>query len=721
MADPLSVTASVIAIIGSVEATRKGLRKLLALRYVPEVVVALNNDVQDLHLTLREFEFLAAGHDGNVQTKDYLRLNALPHAQRARKSLEKLESLLEYRLKKADGSISKSAWLSIENKVRALQKELRHSRLAITTALSVLNTTTVSRLETRLQELHLATEERHSNATETLISKTQTLERAMIDMVDAQKQSQAHLVSLEDLILTRVSSTESQTSTITSISTDISLPFLVGALFVGYSSVPTLTPPCSTPKCRGSPEGFISMSYYFPRWLVSSVLATAIRFTSHKGPEMTISTLRQRDSTDLIFTAAESGDAVTVRRLITEGNASVIDVASGTGHTPLHLAVIRSHVEVITALLQFGAEPLLENATQETPYDMAWSTVLCFEDTPNSSTFRVEEVKKLFPSTAALEERRTFSRIHQIVLKLIHIDLETELKSKRLDIDIPDSDGRTALHWASGRGDENAVSLLLQYGANPNFADRIGQGPLRSSLKASDPTCMELLIKYGANIMQTDHWEQTCLQAAMYYSDPTGFGMPLIQAGIDINAQDCTKSSALLEAVRMMHHDAVTMLLDNGADVNIRDCNGLTPLLEAVARNDHVAVKLILRTHIVDATARDGRQRNVLHYAAEHADIAMLRLLAVARLEDLDVKSAREDGLSAIDIAEKRFGREVEEASVDEKLAIDEDWIKTFTVLLESVMERARLVIPPFKDEEDQSTEFLTDSPADSLYLDALQ
>jgi ankyrin repeat protein len=771
MSDPLSVAAGVIAIIGAVEVVRKELGRLTALRHVPDVVHALSDEVRDLHCVLRELETLAVAQSGNTPTDEYLRSVVLPGGRRIKETTQKLERLIEYQVKKADGRISKASWLRLEDKVLGLQKELRHSRIAITTALGVLNTASISRLETRLDALQLATERGHTRALQTSNNQTQSFERLLLAMADAHKQSMEHMVSLEDLVLTRTSSDAQQPRDplsvsdnslskpgpqevlvnrsdwlsqlghfsslrmrflqrrrcnpycscachrTTRLSTPRSLQFLFGTLLVGYSSVPKLTAPCTSPKCSGKAEGFVSMSYYFPRWIVSRVVAAAIQFAEDRGPEFSISSLRVRDSTDLIFTAAAAGDAITVRRLLEDGQASVVDVASGTGHTPLHLAVMRSHVDVIFALLQFGAEALVENATQETPYDMAWSTVLCFEGTPFSRNFRVEEIKGLFPSVAALEERRTFSRIHQIVLKLICLDLETELKSGRSAVDTPDSDGRTALHWAAGRGDEIATSLLLQHGANPDHADRIGQGPLRSSLKASDPNCMKLLLAYGANIMQTDHWGQTCLQAAMYYSDPVGFGKPLLEAGIDMNAQDCQKSYALLEAVRMKQHDALTMLLDSGADPNIADSRGATPLLVAVSKNDHTAIRLLLRKGFVDATARDDQERNLLHYAAEHADITSLESLTTARLEDLDVRSVQKDGLTAIEIAETRWSKVAENTSSNEKCEV---WVTAFTSFLDSVVARTDVFIPPFKDEEDQLTEYFTDSPADSIYLDAL-
>jgi ankyrin repeat protein len=499
------------------------------------------------------------------------------------------------------------------------------------------------------------------------------------------------------------------------------LQFLTGTLFIGYNNIPKLTPSCTNPSCQKSPEGFVSVSYYFPQWIVSQVLAVGLHFSHYRSPELLIRMLYVRDPLDELFGATAANDAVTVKMLLEERKASVLDVQHETGHSALHVATMGSKVDVIKVLLQHGAEPFLENYTQETAYDMAWSTVLCFEDTPNAEKFCVSEVKRLYPSAAALEERRTFSRIHQIVCKLCPLDLESELKKSKHTIDEKDTDGRTALHWAAGRGDDQAVNLLLQYGASTNAPDRIGQGPLRSSLKASGPECLKLLIQSGADVMQVDHWEQTCLLAAMYYDDPVGFGLPLIEAGIELNAKDFLGNTAILEAVRLGHSDAVEMLVDHGADVNLQNQHGASPLLEAIARNRNSMILKLLQSPVIDVAIVDVKQRSILHVAAASANISTLQVLSSFKLEGIDIHARQYDGLTALDVAEKRQKEQNDQDDADN--LINEKWVAAFRTLLEHAVQIAQGVPPPckpFKDEEDHFTDYShTESPTSSIYHDA--
>lgn len=88
-------------------------------------------------------------------------------------------------------------------------------------------------------------------------------------------------------------------------------------------------------------------------------------------------------------------------------------------------------------------------------------------------------MRKPFPSYHSLKERRQFTRLHRIILQLLYIDLDQDLCRDNSEIDAVDTEERTALCWAAARGDAEAVRVLLKHGADPNIADRIGQGALR--------------------------------------------------------------------------------------------------------------------------------------------------------------------------------------------------------------------------------------------------
>src|SRR5262245_43800878 len=52
------------------------------------------------------------------------------------------------------------------------------------------------------------------------------------------------------------------------------------------------------------------------------------------------------------------------------------------------------------------------------------------------------------------------------------------LISQRADVNAPQNDGATALHWAVYRGDRELVHMLIRAGANVKAANREGATPL---------------------------------------------------------------------------------------------------------------------------------------------------------------------------------------------------------------------------------------------------
>src|SRR5689334_12505923 len=52
------------------------------------------------------------------------------------------------------------------------------------------------------------------------------------------------------------------------------------------------------------------------------------------------------------------------------------------------------------------------------------------------------------------------------------------LIQQKADVNVPQSDGATALHWAVYHGDKEAVDMLIRAGANVKAANREGSTPL---------------------------------------------------------------------------------------------------------------------------------------------------------------------------------------------------------------------------------------------------
>ena len=145
--DPLSVTASIVSIIAVLQAVGSGLQKINSLRGVPDVVLALNNEVSDLQVILQEADkiLLDQGQLTTIGKQWCLESNTglaslLSSVDRAKGKLEQLQNLLEKRLGKSRNKADRlRIWLLEEGNVVRMQKELRGSKLDIGNALAIMN------------------------------------------------------------------------------------------------------------------------------------------------------------------------------------------------------------------------------------------------------------------------------------------------------------------------------------------------------------------------------------------------------------------------------------------------------------------------------------------------------------------------------------------------------------------------------------------------------
>src|SRR5262245_59983363 len=73
------------------------------------------------------------------------------------------------------------------------------------------------------------------------------------------------------------------------------------------------------------------------------------------------------------------------------------------------------------------------------------------------------------------------------------------LLQQRVDVDAPEPDGSTALHWAAHYADPVAVDLLLRAGANVAATNRYGATPLALAVSQANAAVVDSLLKGGAD------------------------------------------------------------------------------------------------------------------------------------------------------------------------------------------------------------------------------
>jgi ankyrin repeat protein len=155
-----------------------------------------------------------------------------------------------------------------------------------------------------------------------------------------------------------------------------------------------------------------------------------------------------------------SEDTTGLAKALSERKASPFDVDED-GMSLLFHAVLECQYETYSYLLRRRADPYWRNSKGLMACAPGLERVLC--GACPSETLRWEH---LFLNSQIIEQQ-DFTTIHQVILGLNHhgLALQSVLDCGDVDIDDPDTHGRTPLIWAAMKGDVYSLDLLLEHGA----------------------------------------------------------------------------------------------------------------------------------------------------------------------------------------------------------------------------------------------------------------
>jgi ankyrin repeat protein len=140
------------------------------------------------------------------------------------------------------------------------------------------------------------------------------------------------------------------------------------------------------------------------------------------------------------------------------------------------------------------------------------------------------------------------------------------LLQQKADVNAPQIDGATALHWAAYNNDLETAQLLIQAGAKPDAANREGITPLYLASVYGKPAMIAALLKGGADAKQKGPHGETTVMLAARSGNAEAIKL-LLKAGSDVNAKEPIRgTTALMWAAEQKHPEAVKVLLEGGAD-----------------------------------------------------------------------------------------------------------------------------------------------------------
>jgi ankyrin repeat protein len=144
------------------------------------------------------------------------------------------------------------------------------------------------------------------------------------------------------------------------------------------------------------------------------------------------------------------------------------------------------------------------------------------------------------------------------------------LLAQKADVNAPQADGATALHWAAYRGDKELADMLIRAGANAKAANREGATPLWLASVNGDAAMIAALIAGGADPNERLPLGRTPLMLASRTGNVEAMKV-LLDHGADVNAKETARGTTpLMWAADEAHPAAVQLLIERGADIKAR-------------------------------------------------------------------------------------------------------------------------------------------------------
>lgn len=184
------------------------------------------------------------------------------------------------------------------------------------------------------------------------------------------------------------------------------------------------------------------------------------------------------------------------------------------------------------------------------------------------------------------------------------------LLKQRVDVNAPQVDGMTALHWAAYHDDLQILEWLVRAGADVNAANRYGVTPLSLACTNGNAAIVELLLESKADPNALLPGGETPLMTASRVGSLAAV-KALLSAGAKVDAKDDRRAqTALMWASAEGHASVVQALLDAGADFRARVPSGFTPFSFAVRAGRLDVVRVLVKAGAdVDETIPVGSRR----------------------------------------------------------------------------------------------------------------
>jgi len=277
-----------------------------------------------------------------------------------------------------------------------------------------------------------------------------------------------------------------------------------------------------------------------------------------------------------VFDAAGRGDLAAVRALVSADSA-LVAARDQMQNTPLHFAARAGNGDLVTLLLERGADVNAANYQQATP--LHWAAL--------RSQHGVVEL--LLRRGARVDPRENYGRTPLLLVarETGNLEMARRLLDAGADVNARDRAGTTPLELAAWRGFGDVVNLVLDRGASaPDDPGASGRMLMMAAERGLD-RLFRILVERAADLNLRNDNGGTLLHSAAAGGSAEIVGL-LVGRGLEVNARDRYGRTPLHYAAENGRTEAVRLLLERGAQLDVRSLAGVSPLnaAEAFERTD---------------------------------------------------------------------------------------------------------------------------------------
>ena len=331
-----------------------------------------------------------------------------------------------------------------------------------------------------------------------------------------------------------------------------------------------------------------------------------------------------------------------------------INLKTNNGENCLHIAAQYGHFDLCWMLIS------KHNLGVQLPYHYGWTALHYF-----AQNGRYELVKAVADMGTNINlKTNTGENCLHIAAEYGHSSLCWTLISKhKFDVQIPDDDGWTVLHYFAQNGSYELVKAVADMGIHISLPTNKGKNCLHIAADNSHfDLCRTLISKHNFDVQLCDHDGWT----AFHYFAKEG-SYELVKAvadlGVDITLKTNLGKNCLHIAADSSRFNLCRMLISkHNFDMQLRDRNGWTALHYFARNGYYELVKAVADMGInINLTTNNGK--NCLHIAADNSRLNLCR--ALIRKHNCDVELPDHDGWAALHYFAKKGSYELVKAVAD--------------------------------------------------------